>query len=244
MKKLLISFFTLALVNFSQAEEATTATAKAAEWDSNAELSLLLTSGNTDVRTLGLGVGTIYKPLPWVISAKGAIVNSSSGGTTVADAYTADARGERKLTDDLGIYLNANFLKNVFAGFNERYSGEAGLTYALLNSGAHTLSTEAGFGLINENRTDLTKQTFVSARIGAEYKWKFSETADFTNTLSLLDNLKTTSDWRIVNTSSVTAVLTSILSLKASLKIEHLNLPVTGKKKTDTTTSIALVAKF
>jgi len=245
MKNLYLAIFTLAFVSLAQADEAaSTATAKASEWDSNAELSLLLTSGNTDIRTFGLGLGTIYKPLPWVVSGKAGYLNSSNAGTTTAEAYTIDGRGERKLTDDLGLYVNLGFLKNVFAGFNERYSGELGLSYSLLKAGAHTLSTEAGLGVINESRTDLTKQTFMSARVGAEYKWKFSENADFTNTLSILDNLETTSDWRLVNTSSITAVLTSILSLKASFKVEYLNLPVTGKKKTDTTTSIALVAKF
>ncbi len=244
MKKIWLALFILASVTISQADEATTVSVKSPEWDNNAELSLLLTSGNTDIRTIGLGIGTIYKPLPWVLSGKAGFLSSSTSGTTTAEAYTAEGRGERKLTDDLGLYVNLSFLKNVFAGFNRRFGGELGLSYSLLKAGAHTISTEAGLGIIDENRTDLTAQTFPSARAGAEYKWKFSETADFTNNLSVLDSLKTTSDWRLVNVSSVTAIMTSILSLKASFKIEYLNLPVTGKKSTDTTTSIALVAKF
>ena len=84
MKNLSIVLLTLALVNLAQADEAATgatATASRPEWDSNAELSLLLTSGNTDIRTIGLGAATIYKPLPWVLSGKAAFLNSSTSSS-------------------------------------------------------------------------------------------------------------------------------------------------------------------
>ena len=51
-------------------------------------------------------------------------------------------------------------------------------------------------------------------------------------------------DWRIGNLASLTAKLTDVLSLKASYAVRYANFPVPGFKTTDTTTSIALVAKF
>ena len=51
-------------------------------------------------------------------------------------------------------------------------------------------------------------------------------------------------DWRVDNVVSIAARLTSLLSLKVSNTVRYANTPVPGFKNTDTTTAIALVAKF
>lgn len=214
------------------------------EWEKNAELAMLLTSGNTSVSTIGLGLGAIYRPDPWTIKGAANHLSSTSSGIKSAELYTADLRGERKVADALSGFLAGSFLSNRFAGFETRFGVEAGIAYRLLQAEAHTLTSELGLGLVAENRTDLINQTFATGRLGLEYKWKLSSTAEFSNLFSILDNLKTMSDWRISNVAAITAVLTEILSLKVSFRVDHLNVPVTGKKSTDTATTVALVAKF
>jgi len=214
------------------------------EWEHSAELSLLLTSGNTEISTFGVGGASAYKPDPWAVKAKANYLRSSDSGLKKAESFEAELRGERKLSEPLSIFVLANYLKNQFSGFNDRFGAETGANYLLLKQEAHELSTELGVGVIKENRTDNTIQNFVTGRIGARYAWRFSENGEFSTQTSFIENFQTTRDWRIRNVNSVTAILTSVLSLKASFAVEHLNTPVMGKKKTDTTTTIALVAKF
>lgn len=214
------------------------------EWERAAELSLLLTSGNTKVTTVGLSAAATYRPAPWTFKGKTGFITSSNSGTKTAESFDADLRGERSFSESLSGFTALNYLKNTFAGFNNRYGAEAGVAYAIFADGDHSLGSELGFGVINENRTDSVSQTFGSARAGLAYKWKLSETAELANVFSFLDNLSATSDWRLSNVTSVTAVLTDLLSLKVSFKVDHLNVPVTGKLATDTTTTVALLAKF
>ena len=52
------------------------------------------------------------------------------------------------------------------------------------------------------------------------------------------------SDWRTANIVALTAKLTTLLSLKVSNTVRYVNAPVAGFEKTDSITSVALVAKF
>lgn len=214
-------------------------------WEGSAEASALLTSGNSQNTTLGFGGRLMYQPLPWSARLALNYLISSNAGVKSAESFDGLLRGERKIDDSLSGFAQTNYLKNLFAGFIDRIGGEAGVAYAFLDStGGHKISTDAGLGVLHENRTDVTMQTVPTVRIGLTYSWKLSETAELGATLALLENLQKTADWRLSNTYSVTTVLTKLLSLKAGFRIDHMNVPVPGKVSTDTTTNISLVAKF
>ena len=89
-----------------------------------------------------------------------------------------------------------------------------------------------------------TDRSFGTGRFDVLYEYKFSKTASFSEEASFTESFKDSDDWRFADTASVTAGLTTVLSLKVSYNVQTLNEPVPGKKKTDTVTSAALVAKF
>jgi putative salt-induced outer membrane protein len=240
----------LLVVSVALQAEAPENTPAAPLWENSAEASVLLTSGNTDVTTIGLGAASTYRPAPWAIKGKAALLTSSNAGIKTAESYEAALRGERNLTNVVSLYLAGSYLKNEFTGFQDRLGGDVGVNFVLLGQGEHSLSSEASLGLLKENLVSgvggasLGSRSFVNGRLGVEYKWKFSPTADFSNALAFLENFANTSDWRLSNTAAVTAILTDIFSLKVGFRVDYLNQPVTGKKSTDTTTTAALVAKF
>jgi putative salt-induced outer membrane protein len=213
-------------------------------WTHTAEASLLLTSGNTSVNTLGLGASTLYASEPWKAKAAGSYLQSSNSGTQVAELFTLDARGDRSLSSATAAFLQAGFLRNLFAGFNSRTSADAGINYAFLTGPEHLLSLEGGLGAITEDRLGTGANTFASARIAADYKWKLSPTADFGTNLAVLDNLMNVNDLRLTSVTSLTVAMTTMLSMKLSFRLDYLNVPVTGKKSLDTASTVALVAKF
>ena len=51
-------------------------------------------------------------------------------------------------------------------------------------------------------------------------------------------------DWRTANIASLTARLTTVLSLKVSNTVRYVHEPVIGFETTDTITAFALVLKF
>src|SRR5262249_8499649 len=182
--------------------------------------------------------------LPWTAKLKLEFVRAESNGVENARSFAALLRGARKLTARLEAYALGAYAENKFAGIDHRVAGEGGAAYSSLAVGPHTLKLVAGGGYTKENRTNGDDRSFGTGRVGLLYKWKFSKTAEFSEEASFTESFKDSSDWRFANTASVSASLTTILSVKISHALQTLNEPVPGKKKTDTITSAALVAKF
>ena len=213
-------------------------------WSGKGELSFVSTSGNSDTQTLGAGLEVAYQPLPWSFAFKGAFIRNESDGEEKANSFAAMLRGGRAFSPRFEACARADYLKDRVAGIESRWSGEGGIAYALFPAPPHKLKFEGAVGYVTERRVNAPDHDFPSARVGAIYEWRISKSAVYAEELSFIDDLDRTSDWRIVNTGSLTADVSSVLALKLSFGILYSNEPVPGFKKRDTTTSAAVVAKF
>ena len=79
---------------------------------------------------------------------------------------------------------------------------------------------------------------------GGGYKWRISPTAEFSDDVRYTGTFAEADDWRLANVASLTTRITTVFSLKLSNIVRYAHLPVEGFEDTDTTTSVALVAKF
>jgi putative salt-induced outer membrane protein len=161
-----------------------------------------------------------------------------------ARTFTADLRQGRSLNPRVDVFGRFGFLANEFAGVDARSTIDGGIGYKLLLGPIHTVRVDAGLGYSHENRVTGPDLSFALANFGAGYKWQISKTADFTESALFTASLDEGEDWRFGNALALTAAITSVFSLKASHEVKHVNAPVPGFEKTDTLTSIALVAKF
>jgi putative salt-induced outer membrane protein len=213
-------------------------------WSGKGELSYVATSGNTDTQTLGAGAELEYRPSPWAVQFKAAFVRSEADDVENARALTASLRGSRTLTPRLEVFARGDYLKNRFAGIEDRYSGEGGAAYAIFPDPPHELKVEGGLGYTRELRTAGEDLAFPTARVGFLYEWQISRTATYAEEFSFVSNLEEGSDWRVVNTGSLTAEIVRAIAVKLSFAILYSNEPVPGFRKRDTLTSAAIVAKF
>lgn len=224
--------------------QAPPATEPPPRWERKAEVSLVATGGNSDTQTAGLGASVIYRPGVWTTEAKAGFVRSEANEIETARAFAADLRQARSLTPRVDVFGRFGFLSNEFAGVDARSTIDGGVGYKLLLGPVHTVRVDGGLGYSHENRVTGTELSFALANFGAGYKWQISRTADFTQSALLTTSLDEGEDWRLGNVLAVTAAISSILSLKASHEVRHVNAPVPGFEKTDTLMSVALVAKF
>jgi len=213
-------------------------------WSGNAEASILITSGNTETETIGLGGEILYRPGIWNYKARGNLLRNTTLGVLRAKTTTAELRASRDFTPRLTGFSQFSYLENRFAGFKIRFGLEAGAAYQYLTSEKHALWAELGAGYLTERRTDHTTLSFPVAKPGLGYRWTITDYSDITNTLTYTQNLEEGLDWRLSNVAAVSSAISRIVSLKVSYTILHLNRPVPGFKKTDTTTSVAVVTKF
>ena len=213
-------------------------------WSGKAEISYLSTSGNTSVQTFGGGLEVDYKKDVWSGLAKGAFVRSETDSVVKAESTAGELRGARALSPRLEVFAQGDYFRNTFAGIDSRYALLGGGAYSAVKSPEMELKLQGGVGYTRENRVTDSDRSFATAQAGILYKWKISKTSELSEEFAFIEDLKETGDWRVANTLSVSAAISTLLSLKASHVFNYLRQPPAGFGRTDTVTSLALVAKF
>ncbi len=219
-------------------------------WSGKAEASYVATSGNSDAKTVGAAAEAAYVPGVWNFKLSLAFIRSEADGVESARTFDGVLRAARKLSPRFEVFAQGSYRENRFAGIDHQWAGDAGGAYQVLTIGGHSLKAEAAIGYIAETRLvaapppETTDKNFATARAAFEYKWKFSKTAEFTDEASFTEDLSDSKDWRFTDKLALSAELTTVLAVKLSYARLLMNEPVPGKKKTDTITSAALVAKF
>lgn len=209
-----------------------------------AELSFVSTTGNSDSQMFGAGLEFDYANGPWSALAKGAFVRGATRGAVTAESSSGELRGARQLTPKLEVFVQADFLRNTFAGIAHHWDGLAGAAYSFIETKRQTLKGSLGAGYTAETRVVPPNKNFVMGQADVLYAFKISNTADLSEEVVYTRDFKDSADWRVANTLGVSVAMTSLLSLKASHGLLYLNEPAAGFGKTNTITSVALVAKF
>ena len=212
--------------------------------EGTAELAFVGTTGNASTNTLSVGGELISRPDRWVLTTRANAVRNKSEGELTAESLLLGFRGERALTSRLSAFGEYAYFRDEFAGVDHRNAVTGGLAVKLLETAVQTLAVDAGLGYLNEQRLagdDVSSATYGG---GGRYQWKISPTATLDEEVRLTGTFALAEDWRLAQRISLTARVTELLSLKVSNTIRYLHFPPPGFKTTDTTTSIALVAKF
>ena len=211
-------------------------------WGGSLGLSFLSTTGNSQTQSLGLDLGAKWVSDPWGLEFVGKFLRSSKGGTTDAERSFAGVRGTRSVSERWSLFAGFSGERDTFAGFDLRAVVEGGATYKFLLGPVHELAFDGGLTWTRENRVVGKDRSFLGGLLGATYKWTLSETAAFTEKLRLYPDFDQTSAWRITSESALKASLTGRLALQLGYDVRYSNRPVPGFRKTDTATTVSLVA--
>ncbi len=210
---------------------------EAGPWAGNVYLGYLASSGNTETSSLNTGFEVIYATGNWEHKLDAQAINASEDKITTAESYDAGWKSSRNFTEKDFLFGQLRARKNRFSGYEQQLSGVLGYGRRLINTDVHMLNGEIGLGrrqseLILGGDED---ETIVSA--GIDYKWQFSDTANFTQDLIV--------EYGEVNTyiESVTAVsarLVGNLALVASYTIKRNTEVPALVEKNDTYTALSL----
>ena len=214
------------------------------EFEGTGEVSSLVTNGNTKTQTTGLGFDITYRPNPWLVNLKSKYATTITQDVQTQEQFEVSGRGGRKLTDVTDVFIEQLYLKNRFAGTDNRFISNAGVGHFWIENDTTVLRNEAALGYTHEERTDNTKRGFMSGSLGVVAKYKFTPTSDISHETRYMPNFATSEDWRLTTETALSSAISSMLSSKISWKYEHVNMPPAGKVKGDTTTTISLLAKF
>jgi putative salt-induced outer membrane protein YdiY len=212
--------------------------------EASAQIALLATTGNAKSDSLGAAGELISRPDQWIFTTKAAFAQTSDHDELKARSVTALGRADRLLSPRLSTFSQYDFLRDLFAGVEDRQTIQAGLSYLLVNQASHRLRLDGGIGYQHEGRVDAPNSNNMVFQGGPAYRWTISKTSELVEELKLTLPFTDTDQWKVDQSVSLTAAINSIFSVKFTNIVRFVNAPVPGFESTDTITTFALVMKF
>jgi putative salt-induced outer membrane protein YdiY len=212
----------------------------------NADLSYVLTSGNSTANSLGFKGDVTHRWAKHSIGfATGGLRASSSPDTRfavgtpgdfevqipeaelTAEAYYGRGRYDFKLSDRLYLTAGAGWERNRFAGLDNRWLVDTGIGYIFLNGDRTSFRGAAGITYTNEDYTvdDGQDGSFFGTRLGWDFRQKLFANTTFTHTLIADENLEDTDDLRVDAQFGVQVSMTKTLGLKVNWRLLWDNQP-------------------
>lgn len=209
--------------------------------EGNVKLGFLATSGNTETSTLNTGFEASYTLDRWKHEASAAAIYSDENSVATAEAYEAAWTSNWNLTERDFLYGRLNWRKDRFGGFNTQFSQTLGYGRDVIETEAHKLTLGVGAGA-RQSKDQLDVSTNEAIFTGdLAYTWKFSDTAEFDQTLAFeVGDENTFSE----SVTSVSTTLIGAFRLVASYTLRHNSDVPVGTEKKDTRTAISLEYNF
>ena len=229
------------------------APARAAEvpgWYSTADLSFVLSEGNTRTNTLGVSGDLTRNWLRTSWTTTASFVRTSVGeptrravGTSAADAALengprvtkaeklfADTNFLRRVTERFYWNVGGTFDRDRFAGLDSRVLAKAGVGYMWENRQDARFST--GVAATYTSQQDVvddpeTENTFAGVQFNADGERRFGDTDQhvYASTLVVDQNVQDTDDLRFNWDNSLAVAMTRRLALKVGVVLSFDNLP-------------------
>jgi putative salt-induced outer membrane protein len=210
-------------------------------WSGKVSFGYLATSGNTENSNLNGNFEIGYATGRWNHLFEAYAINASENNVSTAEAYGAGWKSEFNLSEFNFLYGRLNYRNDRFSGFPTQFSQTAGYGRRFITTAAHILSGEVGVGTRQSERADGLNESDLILNGALNYKWTFSETANFTQDFILEYGDQNT---YLQSVSAITARLIGDLALVASYTIKNNSTVPAGIKNIDTYTAIALEYAF
>lgn len=213
------------------------ATAKK-DFDGNVQAGYNAQTGNTSSNNLNANTTMTWFQPNTAYSIWGSAVNTSSSGVRSSEKYQAGGRTRYNLSDVNYLFGQANWLTDRFNGYHARDTATVGYGRQIWNGPVHTLNLEAGPGVRHDEYQAGGNATKAIAYASGTYSYQISDTAKFSEGVSVLANDDTT----VNSETALSVAINKSFSLKLAYNITYnTQPPASAPDKTDTVTSINLV---
>ena len=214
-------------------------------WKATAEVSYVVTGGNTSTSALSLGTTFSRKWTKDTLLFKTFILTSNATTTTrvaqgteadfriietkttrqVAENYVLAGQYDRKLADGLAGQVGLSWDRNRFAGVENRVMLTGGLGYSMIDRKRTQLRTSAGLTYTRRQYVGLDAESFAGFRWTLSGEQKILDNSLATTSFVFDENMKKGPDWRFDWANSITASISRSLALKVSLRTLYTHLP-------------------
>ena len=247
VKLSMLDLFILTEVQISEAAEEKKSE-KEKRFSDELSFAMVNTTGNSDTLALAGKNEMKYKFTDkwtgsWVASA---LYNKSDGEKT-AERYFSNLRADYAINERWYAYGLGSWLRDKFAGFDNRATIGPGAGYKFLIGPKHFLIGEAGLNYAYEDYSDSDEDTsrFLEGRLFGNYEWAFTDKTKFSQGLEYLQSFKDSSTWKLNSETALISAITDIVALKVSYLVFYNNDPRPGDlDDTDTFFLTSIVVNY
>lgn len=236
---------------FLAAAAAPLAVAQAADrdWEGEAELGVLITSGNNDETNINGRLGVLHEVVEWRNRAEFRTIYSETDDTTTAESYEAALETNYKFDENQYWFLRGAYDDDRFSGYDYRSSVTTGYGHRVWERPERSfldLSIGTGYRYNRlaepDDEGNRTEEEAIG-RLAGQFDYGLSENALFRQRLSTevgFSEQETITE----SATSLQATVVGNLSLKVSYLVTHFSDPPEGSASTDTETSLSLLYGF
>jgi len=210
-------------------------------WSGKAALGYLATSGNSESANLNAQFELGYASGNWQHLLEASAISAQENDQSTAEAYKLGAKTEYSFSEHNYLFGRLIWRKDLFSGYDQQFSQTVGYGRRLIDTPRHKLSAEIGAGARQSELRDGTTESDVILRGGANYRWQWSETAAFTQDLTIESGQVNT---YLESVSAIKARLFSQFALVASYTIKNNSDVPVGTEQTDTYTALSIEYAF
>jgi putative salt-induced outer membrane protein YdiY len=214
-------------------------------WKATAELSFVVTGGNTATSAFSLGTSFARKWTNDSLLFKSYILKSNSTMTTrtaqgtatdfeiieekfhrlVAENYLLAGQYDRRISKKLSGQVGLSWDRNRFAGVDDRVMFTTGFGYAWVEKARTQVKTAAGVTYTLRQYVGQDTASFAGLRFSFLADQKILDNSSVSTQFVFDDNLKRMDDWRFDWTNSVSASISKSLALKIGLRMLYTHIP-------------------
>ncbi len=209
------------------------------------EVSLLNAGGNSELQAYNAITKNKYEFGKEAVLFGGHYTYGEAANALSARNWDVNGKFEHAFTERWSGIVAETIEGNRFQDVKTRYNSDVGAKYNITKTDLQTWFLEASYRYTVEDRYVAENVYQHKSRAYTEWARKQSETLQWKLWLEYLPNFSDGHDWMLTGEASLTAILTSMFSLKVAYKGLYDNLPaVEGLKNYDYITTTSLVAKF
>lgn len=227
--------------------------APAGTWAAQAQLGLIVTSGNTTTKSGNASVDVAHRLDRWTLSGGGAALYASTGDVSTQQDTSAHLQADLDLSPRTFWFSTARWDRNLFTGFAYQESIASGGGFKFVQSPATLLAAELGVGYRIEKPEILTTGPLgdVIARVGQplqrdavlhaglDYSHSISQSTKLVNTLLVQYGA---SDTTTTDNLSLQVKVDASLALAVGMQLVNNSSPPPGSARhTDTVVTVNLV---
>ncbi|MFW6088480.1 MAG: DUF481 domain-containing protein [Gemmatimonadota bacterium] len=214
-------------------------------WYDQAEVSLVLTAGNSESSTFGVEnrLERLFPRSKLTFDAGGIrvetrttersaigtpddfVIVEQSASRPTTENYFAALRYDRSLSDRSYTYASGGWVRNRFAGIDDRWTGAAGIGWNVIETDRTSFQADIAGTATSEQPVVGEADSFAGLRLSWDFGHRLTETTKLTSLLVVDENLSDTEDLRAEFDNSAAVDISGTLALKTGVKLLFDNLP-------------------